>query len=189
MQYRILSFDPGLSFSGWALSTVTTGSPVFRIEEYGMLTPNKTVGHKEFRDSVNTFGSRIITLTILRDLIRELVTSRRPDFVASEDTFFNPRRPSAYEALLHWILTVTFVLKDDFSMPLIKVPPKLVKKYISNDGTSTKEGVQAAIFHHKDIQFNEIYQEPIELTEHEGDAIAIGYSCWNILKENHTLGE
>ena len=34
----------------------------------------------------------------------------KPDIVVSEDAFFNPRRPGAYEALIQWILTVSFLL-------------------------------------------------------------------------------
>ena len=150
-----------------------------------MITPNKTVSHKQYRELVDTFGMRIITLTLLRDMIRELMDTYHPDIVASEDAFFNPRRPGAYEALLHWILTVSFVLKDEYGMPLHKIPPKLVKKFISGVGTSDKEGVQAAIFNHKDIVFEKALGE-IELTEHEGDAIAIGYSQWRMQTEKRS---
>lgn len=184
MSCHILSFDPGLSFSGWAYSYADDATKTFNVEEYGMITPNKTVGHKEYRSSVEVYGHRIITLTLLRDMFRELYTHYQPDIVVSEDAFFNPRRPSAYEALIHWILTVSLVLKDEFNKPLYRIPPKLVKKFISGVGTSNKEGVQSAIFKHKDIVFNPKLTE-IVLTEHEGDAIAIGYSQWNMLKQSN----
>lgn len=180
MNYRILSFDPGLSFSGWAYSSVDD-SDIFTVEEFGMITPNKTVNHKEYREEVDIYGTRMITLTLLRLMVKDLIDRFKPDYVASEDAFFNPRRPSAYEALIHWILMVSIVLRDDYNKPLIKIPPKLVKKYISGDGTSNKLGVQDAIFHHKDIHFS-IDMNEIELTEHEGDAIAIGYSFWKMTK-------
>jgi len=189
MEYHILSFDPGLSFSGWAYSKIEDNKNLFYIEEFGMITPNKTVGHKEYREVVNTYGQRIITLSLLRDMVRELFTTYNPDFVVSEDAFFNPRRPGAYEALIHWILMVSLVLKDEFNKPLFRIPPKLVKKFISQDGTSNKLGVQEAIFKHKDIVFNPKYSGDIELTEHEGDAIAIGYSEWTILKQSNIVKE
>jgi len=182
MSCHILSFDPGLSFSGWAYSYADDATNIFTVEEYGEITPNKTVGHKEYRSGVEVFGHRIITLTLLREMFRELFLRYKPDIVVSEDAFFNPRRPSAYEALIHWILTVSLVLKDEFDMPLYRIPPKLVKKFISGVGTSNKIGVQDAIFKHKDIVFSPELKD-IVLTEHEGDAIAIGYSQWNILKQ------
>ena len=183
MSYYILSFDPGLSFSGWSYSEVD--DKVFCVKEFGMLTPNKTVDHKSHREDVSVYGKRIITLSILRDMMRELMTKYNPDFVVSEDAFFNPRRPGAYEALLHWILTVSLLLRDEFKKPLYKIPPKLVKKFISGVGTSDKEGVQAAIFKHKDILFSSELKN-FTLTEHEGDAIAIGYTQWKLFQTTST---
>lgn len=176
----ILSFDPGLSFSGWAFSIVDDST--FSLQHCGLLTPNKTVDHKEHRDEVEVYGRRIITLALLREMIRELMNRFSPDLIASEDAFFNPRRPGAYEALIQWILTVSFVLRDEYQRPLYRIPPKLVKKFISGVGTSDKEGVKRAILQHKDI----IVPADInvgELMEHEGDAIAIGYTRWKLLTE------
>lgn len=129
---------------------------------------------------MEVYGRRIITLALLREMIRELMNRFAPDIVASEDAFFNPRRPGAYEALIQWILTVSFVLRDEYQRPLYRIPPKLVKKFISGVGTSDKEGVKKAILQHKDIKIpSDIHVE--ELMEHEGDAIAIGYTRWKIL--------
>ena len=181
MSYHILSFDPGLSFSGWAYSKVDDEKATFLVENFGMLTPNKTVDHKSNREDVSIYGKRIITLALLRSMVRELISKYNPDIVASEDAFFNPRRPGAYEALIHWILTVSFLLRDEYNKPLYKIPPKLVKKFISGLGTSDKEGVQSAIFKHKDILFSSDIND-ITLTEHEGDAIAIGYTQWKLFQ-------
>lgn len=188
MEYHILSFDPGLSFSGFAYSKVNDDKSSFLVENFGMITPNKTVDHKSHREDVSLYGKRIITLSLLRGMIRELMDHYHPDIVVSEDAFFNPRRPGAYEALIHWILTVSFLLRDEYQKPLYKIPPKLVKKFISGIGTSNKEGVQAAIFKHKDITFSSDLQN-LELTEHEGDAIAIGYTQWRLFQSTSNTKE
>jgi len=185
MSYSILSFDPGLSFSGWAYSKVDDDKKMFCVEEFGMLTPNKTVDHKSHREDVSVYGKRIITLSLLREMMRELVHRFCPDIIVSEDAFFNPRRPGAYEALIQWILTVSFLLRDEFNKPLYRIPPKLVKKFISGIGTSDKEGVQSAIFKHKDIIFSSDLKDII-LTEHEGDAIAIGFTQWQLFNATTT---
>ena len=175
---KILSFDPGLSFSGWAYTTAENG--IFSVEHCGLLTPSKTVDHKEHREEVDLYGRRIITLALLRTMIRELMGRFTPDIVVSEDAFFNPRRPGAYEALVQWILTVSFVLRDEYQLPLYRIPPKLVKKYISGIGTADKEGVKKAVAQHDDIRLSpEIVID--NLMEHEGDAIAIGYTQWRML--------
>jgi len=176
----ILSFDPGLSFSGWAYTIAQDG--VFSVQECGLLTPNKTVDHKEHRDEVELYGRRIITLALLRVMVRDLMNRFHPDIVVSEDAFFNPRRPGAYEALIQWILTVSFILRDEYQLPLYRIPPKLVKKYISGMGTADKEGVKKAVAEHKDIRLSPTIIID-NLMEHEGDAIAIGYTRWRMLTD------
>ena len=173
----ILSFDPGLSFSGWAYSVIENN--IFSVQDCGLITPNKTVDHKEHRGEVELYGKRIITLSLLRGMIVELMNQFHPDVVVSEDAFFNPRRPGAYEALIQWILTVSFLLRDEYHLPLHRIPPKLVKKYISGIGTADKEGVRNAVAQHKDIMVQpDIIVD--NLVEHEGDAIAIGYTYWRM---------
>ena len=73
MEYHILSFDPGLSFSGFAYSKVNDDKSSFLVENFGMITPNKTVDHKSHREDVSLYGKRIITLSLLRGMIRELM--------------------------------------------------------------------------------------------------------------------
>ena len=177
---KILSFDPGLSYSGWAYTDADNG--IFSVEQCGLLTPNKTVDHKEHRDEVELYGRRIITLALLRVMVRDLINRFHPDIVVSEDAFFNPRRPGAYEALIQWILTVSFILRDEFQLPLYRIPPKLVKKYISGMGTADKEGVKKAVAEHKDIRLSPDINID-NLLEHEGDAIAIGYTRWRMLTD------
>ena len=179
----ILSFDPGLSFSGWTYS-VLDDSGTFTIREYGMLTPNKTVGHKEYREDVSVYGARVITLTLLRGMIRMLMDRFRPDFIVSEDAFFDHRHPSAYEALIHWILTVTFLLRDEYHKPLFKIPPSVIKKAVSGIGKSGKLDVQAAVLTHPDIQFIE---KPVmgSLAEHEADSMAIGYTFIKLFPDSY----
>ena len=105
----------------------------------------------------------------------------QPDIIVSEDAFFNPRRPGAYEALIQWILTVAFVLRDEYQKPLYRIPPRIVKKYISGTGLSNKEEVKAGIQTRTDVVLPEGL-DPLTLVEHEGDAIAIGYTQWRLMQ-------
>lgn len=178
MDIHILSFDPGLSFSGWTYSIGDQSS--FTVQEYGMLTPNKSTGHKEYREQVNTFGTRVVTLCLLRDMIHELMDRFHPDYVVSEAAFFNPGRPGAFEALTHWIITVSLVLRDSYAMRLYTIPPKSAKKVVSGKGDSVKMEVTEAVLRNPEIKFvNKPAAE--DLTEHEGDSIAIGYALWKQL--------
>ena len=149
---KILSFDPGLSLSGWNLSHYNTNDKVMRIEECGMLHPNEDVGKNKI--NLTRYGTRIMTLDQLRVDIRTLMDKYRPDFVVSEDAFYNPSRPMAYCALVQWLTTVSMVLFDEYNHTLFKLAPKIAKQVISGFGGAEKLGVQQGISNKKDIVFN-----------------------------------
>ena len=74
---------------------------------------------------------------------------------------------------------MTFVLRDDYAMRLYTVPPTLAKKTVSGTGKSGKVDVASAVLSNPEIHFE---NKPAleELTEHEGDSMAIGYSLWKL---------
>ena len=111
--FRILSFDPGLSTAGWNLSEYNPDNNIMLVRKYGMLYPNKDVENAEHKNDSTKYGSRIMTLDALRTQLRELFNTFKPDFVVSEDAFFNPSRPIAYCALVQWLTTLSLVLFDE----------------------------------------------------------------------------
>ena len=150
MSYRlkILSFDPGLSTSGWNLSVYDTSTNIMYIEKCGMLFPNENVGLASNKENYIRYGHRIMTLDQLRNDIRELMNTLSPDFVVSEDAFYNPTRPTA---------------------------PKIAKQVISGFGGAEKLGVQYAVTHKEDIKFDNSIDVK-NLSEHTCDSIGIGYT-------------
>ena len=172
-QLKILSFDPGLSTSGWNLAIYDTDNKIMYIEDCGRLYPNENVGKD--KKCLIRYGTRIMTLNQLRSDIRNLVNKFSPDFVVSEDAFYNPSRPTAYCALVQWLTTVSMVLFDEYNCTLFKLAPKIAKQVISGFGGSEKLGVQQAISDKKDIVFNKTINVK-ELTEHTCDSIGIGYT-------------
>ena len=172
-QLKILSFDPGLSTSGWNLSYYNTDEKIMHVEECGVLYPNEKVNKNKI--NLIKYGSRIMTLDQLRNDLRNLVNRFSPDFVVSEDAFYNPSRPTAYCALVQWLTTVSMVLFDEYNCTLFKLAPKIAKQVISGFGGAEKLGVQQAIANKKDIVFNQTIDVK-ELTEHTCDSIGIGYT-------------
>lgn len=170
---KILSFDPGLSTSGWNLSYYNTDTRIMHVEECGMLYPNEDVSKNKI--NLTRYGTRIMTLDQLRIDLRNLMDKFRPDFVVSEDAFYNPTRPMAYCALVQWLTTVSMVLFDEYNHTLFKLAPKIAKQVISGFGGAEKLGVQQAISNKEDITFNKTINVE-ELTEHTCDSIGIGYT-------------
>lgn len=172
---RILSFDPGLSTSGWNLSVYDTSTNIMYIEQCGMLYPNENVGLASNKVNNIRYGHRIMTLDQLRNDIRNLMDTLSPDFVVSEDAFYNPTRPTAYCALVQWLTTVSIVLFDEYQHTLFKLAPKIAKQVISGFGGAEKLGVQYAVTNKEDIKFNQDIDVK-NLTEHTCDSIGIGYT-------------
>lgn len=172
---RILSFDPGLSTSGWNISVYDTSTNIMYIEQCGMLYPNENVGLASNKVNNIRYGHRIMTLDQLRNDIRNLMDTLSPDFVVSEDAFYNPTRPTAYCALVQWLTTVSIVLFDEYQHTLFKLAPKIAKQVISGFGGAEKLGVQYAVTNKEDIKFNQDIDVK-NLTEHTCDSIGIGYT-------------
>lgn len=174
-QIKILSFDPGLSMSGWNLSIYNLDKKTMFIEDCGMIYPNEEVSLAKNKINNIRYGSRIMTLDQLRNDIRFLMDNYNPDFVVSEDAFFNPTRPLAYCALVQWLTLVSMVLFNEYNHTLFKLAPKIAKQVISGFGGAEKLGVQYAVAHKEDIKFNKSIKID-ELTEHTCDSIGIGYT-------------
>ena len=172
---KILSFDPGLSTSGWNLSIYDTDKKIMYIEDCGVLYPNESIGLSKNKSNAIRYGNRIMTLDQLRNSVRFLMNKYKPDLVVSEDAFYNPTRPTAYCALIQWITMVSVTLFEEYNHTLFKVAPKIAKQVISGFGGAEKIGVQDAVLSKPDIVFNEIIKTK-ELTEHTFDSIGIGYA-------------
>lgn len=172
---NVLSFDPGLSNTGWTHSTYNTDTKQMIVQHIGMLYPNKRAAVAAKREEVVLYGSRVIALTELREQICDLVETYHPDVVVSEDAFYSPRTPGAYGALLTWISTVSIVLYDKYRLPLHRIAPRAVKQILAGSGDTKKFGMQEAVLANDTISFSEDI-DPHNLTEHMYDSIGIGYS-------------
>ena len=172
---RILSFDPGLSTAGWNYSEYRPKVGEMVVVRFGTLYPNKDINLRDARPDVTRYGARIMTLESLRIQFRELMNLYQPDFVVSEDAFYNPTRPTAYCALVQWLTTIALVLHDEYQQTLFKLAPKIAKQVVSGFGGAEKLGVQHAIMHKNDIRFKQKVDES-DLSEHICDSIGIGYT-------------
>lgn len=175
---KILAFDPGLSLSGWNVSTYDTCTKVYRVLKFGMLTPNKGIDTPETHIEYIKFGPRVMTLKELREQVKELMDAYAPDIVVSEDAFYNPKRPSAYSALVQWLTATDLLLHDEYAKVLFKLAPTAAKQVISGFGGADKLGVRYAVLHRDDIVFKSKHAED-SLTEHICDSIGIGYTFAN----------
>lgn len=181
---RILSFDPGTTNMGWALSEYDLVSGSFIVYHHGLFKASKVA--KKRKDEIECFGQRLISLTVVAEESAKLLLHHQPNYVVTEDTFFNPRTPNAHIALLLCINSVERTmyhayhdgkLKHDTAKKLHKISPATIKMIASGSGSNIKQSVINAVLADGAIKFNNPKEDLLTLlTEHEADAIAGGYT-------------
>lgn len=174
-KFKILAFDPGLTTTGWSLLEGSLDSDKLTVLKIGEIHPGPTVGRASYRDEVERYDKRTISLAYLKEQIISLLDETKPDAIAAEDIYINMQRPQAYGALCMWIAIVRALCRDFAAKYLVTIPTKICKKAMTNVGSSGKETVQQCIVNNKKIEFKDPYTLQ-QMTEHEADSIAVAFA-------------
>lgn len=179
---RILCFDPAITLSGWSVLDLKPTQPgIIIVHRFGTISPNKLSSVAAFKEQVEQFSKRLISLALLKDKVIELITEFNPDYIVTEDAFYNPRTPNAFVSLLQWINVVEMVAYSMYNKPVYRIPTRSAKLCVSGSGDGDKVNIQTAIMNREDIVFKQKKQAE-QLSEHVSDSIAVGYAfCQNIL--------
>ena len=172
---RVLTIDPGLTNTGWAVMDYDANSGDVVVVALGSIHPGPTADRAEYRGDVDKFTKRTITLRLLRASLTEIMTHTRPDYVVVEDIFFNPQRPMAHAALAMWHCLTRLCCLDVLQKNMEIIQTKIAKQAITGSGGNGKVTVQKSILLAKDISFKPPSLEKA-MDEHQADAIAVGYA-------------
>lgn len=171
---KILAFDPGINHTGWSLGSFDPVSFLLTVPFYGEIQAHN-IAKKEARKEFKSYGS-LVSLNFYKREIDLLMDHYRPDYVASEDAFYNPRCPNAYLSLKLCIHTIQRLLFERM-MRLYLVAPTVAKQAVHGKGTANKLAIQESIQTLPDLKIRDTKQHPIEeMQEHEADSIAIMYA-------------
>lgn len=167
---RVLAFDPGVGFMGWALLEVSPPKELITVLDSGTLVGNRYLKHfsKELR---KTFKDNFLILQAYKEVVSDLVKNSSPDIVVSEGAFAHLHIQAAFSLVrcIHLIREVSFTyLKKDVAI----VAPMLTKKTLTGNNQAKKDEIQAAVINHKDIKTS---KDLSSYTEHTYDAIGHGY--------------
>ena len=178
-KFKVLAFDPGITTTGYALLECSTNGSDIVVLKLGEIHPGPVVDKKEFREEVEKYDKRTISLSYLREQIQKLLEKFKPDAVCTEDAFYNPRRPGAFAALCMWICTVRMVCRDYAGKYLVAIPTKTCKKEMTGVGGDSKLPVQQAVVSNKRIIFKD-EMDKLHMSEHQADSIAVGVAFRNL---------
>ena len=175
-EFVILSIDPGTTDLGWAVSKATYGTCKMEVLDMGHLKPTQVISTKPYRQEVERFGKRPISLRYIREHIEVLIQKYHPDFYVSEGCF-GGQFFTAIEALIQSISTIRQLLLIKYQEPLHIISPKEIKKAASGFGGSGKgEVATAVLLSNSDITFSKDLNITDTIPSHVSDAIAIAYS-------------
>lgn len=183
MSYTLLSIDPGISALGYAFSTVDI---TYTVHEANTVHPNKFPNDSVYKREKRLFPQRVLNGKRVSEIFEDLVLTYRPDYITSEDAFFNPLRPNAFIALIIALFAMETSLHKLYRQKAIpdrigfyKTPPTVVKKILNEDvgGKALKQDMLTALIakiNSGDIQFD--IDQLDGLSEHAVDAIGVGYA-------------
>lgn len=170
---RILGIDPGTGKLGWNIIEydLTTKTPM--VSRFNTLKGN-IIYTKTYPTLPDNMTRRFTIIEGMQRILEELITLYKPDVIAIEDTFFNPTRPQAYQALTLVIAMVERVSCYMLGKPIYRYPPQEVKKIVTQQNTLTKHTVQETINSMDIIVKNSKQASTDNLDEHSLDSIAVG---------------
>lgn len=169
MMVRVIGIDPGINNCGIALCSYDTDKDMLTVNDHFTLHANESAKKYNRKDS-KLYGN-IFSLFILEKEITEIFDRWSPDYVASEDAFYNPRTPNAFVSLKNCITSIRRVLYSKRQI-LYTIPPKLAKMTVVK-ATATKEDIITAV---KKLPTVKIVKDTTDMVEHEADAIGIAHT-------------
>lgn len=170
-KYKILAFDPGIGNTGWSLLEGNTANGNLIVLKVGEFHPGPTSALARYREEVEKFDKRTISLTLLAEEETKLFETFRPDFICCEDIYISMQHPQAYGSLAMWVCT-TKLTAWKFGQKLTAIPTKICKQVISGTGAAGKLDVRDAINKNTKIMFKH-EDDKLHMTEHEADSIAV----------------
>jgi Holliday junction resolvasome RuvABC endonuclease subunit len=162
--FYLLGIDPGNN----------TGVAIYKIDSTTLDIVDLTTWVVVLNNIINAYGDvQLERNKMLSRIANNLSEIYNPNVLAMEAAFLNSRFPKAVMQLSQYTSTIeqTFINNNPF-IKLFKYPPKYIKKYIGGGGNADKDRMLLAV---KETPELLSYVELDRITEHEVDAIAIGY--------------
>lgn len=168
----IISIDPGLNNCGIAIIDIENNrfivKDTFLIKNARKFTDEEKLIEK-------TYNNRTVKVIAIINFIKDIVANNSIEGIIIEAPFYNTLTPMAYGSLLEVIFSIKYsiVIPNNLTMKLIE--PLLVKKLFSNQRLASKDLIREFLINKKQDGSIILDKDPLTLSEHEVDAIAVGF--------------
>jgi Holliday junction resolvasome RuvABC endonuclease subunit len=165
--FKLIAIDPGnnIGISIYTLKNITF--EIVDIQTFTIILENRIPDY--------VFDKMFYKLQILNSVVMDLAAIHRPLAVGIELPFLNSRFPKAVMQLSQYVSVIeaAFYNVDPF-IKFFKYPPKYIKAVGSGKGNADKNDMLKAVNNNNELN---IHVNPNLLSEHEVDAILIGYTA------------
>lgn len=170
---RVLAFDPGINFMGWALLEYRCSTGAITVLKYGTL--NGTSLTRKLKELLQLYTKSFVTLEAYEMVIEDMIREMKPDEVVSEDAFFH-KFPQTYGSLLLIIHTIRRMTRKTLNKAVHIVAPMETKKVITGKGNRVeKQDMRDGVLNRTHVNLLEVDSFPLEKAdEHAIDAIGHG---------------
>lgn len=168
---HLISIDPGINFCGIATIDIDDGFKVIN----STLIKNARAFTADEKITEAAFGPRAVKVGVIVRKLQELIDKHNVKTVVIEAPFYNALTPMAYGSLLEVIFAIKYTVIIPRGLKFELIEPTLVKKLFANKGYAAKEAMRQFLIAKKNVGDIDLPCEVESLSEHEVDAVAIGF--------------
>jgi Holliday junction resolvasome RuvABC endonuclease subunit len=167
----ILSIDPGINNCGLVILDIE--------KQFEVVETHLVKNARKFTDDEKVietkFGNRTVKVLAILNKIKEIIKQYNIEYVVIEAPFYNALTPVAYGSLLEVIFAIRYTILFPENIQSKMIEPLLVKKLFTQQAMASKEVIKQFLLkkqEDKSIIINKVVED---LSEHEIDAVAIGF--------------
>ena len=165
---KVLSIDPAITKSGWAVLLVESLIPLrITILAHGQIDGDKLLRTR--KEMLQTYQKQFCKLDALHEEYIRLLDTYKPDYVISEGAF-GYKHLAALISLTLAINTLRRAAHQILNTDVIEIPPAITKKAFSGKGNADKDVMRQAYYDASYLTRSGAN----DISEHEIDAIAHG---------------
>jgi len=190
----LISIDPSTNLCGVAF-TVLEGKNVV-CKRTRLIQAYSAVRHsEEEREIEKKWGRRYLQIKRIVDEINKEIDAIDQGgsiaMMAIEAPFYMPGKPGAFAPLVEAIFAIKSLVAAPRGIPIMMFEPLLVKSIFSRKSNASKDEMRKALRVFSGTSEILIEEHLIDsISEHEVDAIAVGYSYWfEHIKALHAQGD
>ena len=168
----LLAIDPGINTTGLAVLDIAQKVVV----KETVLVKNARKFTPEEKLIEEAHGTRVVKVLAITNKIEELLDKYKEiDTIVAEAPFYNSLTPMAYGSLLEVISAIRYMVAYQKSLPFKLIEPLVIKRLFTSKAMASKELIKHFL-HEKKKDGSIIIDIDIDtLSEHEIDAVAIGF--------------